>query len=257
MSGAEEPASADPTGMVPAALLAHWREWTGATDDELGVLGREVDGPVVLVTGTAARSAPGWDGRAHPVSGVVDPRGRVLLALPPEHVRWARGRVAEGAGLAELRAALPERLGRLGHAVYRAVYRWTTAPTPATVLPDVGEWRPVGDPAVPDWLRPFGGDALVVLDASGAYLAGVGLKRHDRHVHEIAVGTDEAARGRGLARRLVAQAARHLLAMGVVPTYLHDPRNIASARVADAAGLPDLGWGALGLTDQPVTETLP
>ena len=64
------------------------------------------------------------------------------------------------------------------------------------------------------------------------YLAGVGLKRHDARVHEIAVGTAEAARGRGLARRLVAQAARSLLARGIVPTYLHDPANLASARVA-------------------------
>jgi len=86
----------------------------------------------------------------------------------------------------------------------------------------VGIWLPVTDPLVPPWLRPFGSEALVVLDTDGAadgrYLAGVGLKRHDAHVHEIAVGTDDTARGRGLARHLVAQAARSLLARGIVPT---------------------------------------
>ena len=56
--------------------------------------------------------------------------------------------------------------------------------------------------------------------------------------------------GRGLARRLVAQAARRVLDEGAVPTYLHDPANVASAKVADAAGLPDRGWSVLGLFER-------
>jgi predicted GNAT family acetyltransferase len=90
------------------------------------------------------------------------------------------------------------------------------------------------------------------VDSGGGYVAGVGLKRHDGFVHEIAVGTDEAARGKGLARRLVAQAARELLARGVTPTYMHDPANLASARVADAAGFPDRVWTALGFVEETV-----
>jgi hypothetical protein len=34
---------------------------------------------------------------------------------------------------------------------------------------------------------------------------------------------------------------------GMVPTYLHDPANVASAHVAEAAGFPDRGWAVLGL----------
>jgi GNAT superfamily N-acetyltransferase len=149
----------------------------------------------------------------------------------------------------ELREALPLHLGLENKWVYRATYRWSIAPSPAAVAPDVGAWVPVTDERLPEWLRPFGGNALVTFadDAGGAYLAGVGLKRHDAYVHEIAVGTAEAARGRGLARRLVAQAARELLASGVIPTYLHEPGNVPSARVAEAAGFPDRGWTALGL----------
>jgi predicted GNAT family acetyltransferase len=75
----------------------------------------------------------------------------------------------------------------------------------------------------------------------------VGIKHHDRHGHELAVGTEPAARGRGLARRLVAQAARRILDEGAVPTYQHDPANIASARVAEAAGFPDRGWRSIAL----------
>ena len=61
------------------------------------------------------------------------------------------------------------------------------------------------------------------------------------------MGTEPAVRGRGLARRLVAQAARRVLDEGAVPTYLHDPANVASARVAEAAGFPDLGWKTYGV----------
>jgi GNAT superfamily N-acetyltransferase len=94
------------------------------------------------------------------------------------------------------------------------------------------------------------GEVLVARDPdTGAYLAGVGIKRHDQYGHEIAVGTDPAARGKGLARRLVAQAARRVLDEGAVPTYLHDASNVASCRVAEAAGLPDRGWVAFGVTE--------
>jgi hypothetical protein len=181
---------------------------------------------------------------------VVDPAGTAVVSMPPDQVDWARQLVADGAGLGRLRAALPARLGLADHVAYRAVCRWSARPGDVPrvdELPDAGRWLPVTDERVPEWLRPFGGDALVTLDEDGRYLAGVGLKRHDRFGHEIAVGTDERARGGGLARRLVAQAARSLHADGIVPTYLHDPANVASARVADAAGLPDRGWGALGI----------
>lgn len=95
------------------------------------------------------------------------------------------------------------------------------------------------------WLHPFGSDVLVALD-DDAYVAGVGLKRHDDHARELAVVTSEQARGRGLARRLVAQAARRVIDEGRVPTYLHGLDNEASARVAVASGFPDRGWQVLG-----------
>ena len=244
---------------LPDGLRAHWRAWLGATDDELDVLGAAHDGPPpVVVVGAEERTSPGWDGEVHAVTGIVDAAGAAVVSVPPAHVAWARSYVAQaddggargdrdGAGaLDALRAALPERLGLPGHIVYRGVCRWSDVPPTADRLPDAGVWLPHQDPRVPEWLRPFGGDVLVALDGD-RYLAGVGLKRHDRHGHEISVGTDEQARGRGLARRLVAQASRALHAQGVVATYLHDPSNVASARVADAAGFPDRGWGVLGI----------
>jgi GNAT superfamily N-acetyltransferase len=237
---------------IPDGLRAHWREWLGAEHDDLAVLGLPHDGaPQLVVVGSPGRTRPGWDGEVHAVTGVVDAAGAAVVSVPPAHVGWARDLVAAGAGLDQVRAALPDRLGLPDHVVYRAVCRWSVSATTAAELPDTGSWVPVTDTRVPDWLRPFGGEALVAFDDDGSYLAGVGLKRHDRFGHEIAVGTDERARGRGLARRLVAQASRELLGRGVVPTYLHDRANAASARVADAAGLPDRGWGALGIAPLP------
>ena len=148
---------------------------------------------------------------------------------------------ARAGDLDTLLPALPGLLGRPGVAG-RGVFRWSTSPAP---LPDAGIWLPYDDPRVPEWLRPFGGEVLVVLDGE-EYVAGVGVKRHDDAGHELAVGTEEAARGRGLARRLVAQAARRVLDEGAVPTYLHARDNVASARAAEAAGFPDRGWSVIG-----------
>jgi len=116
-------------------------------------------------------------------------------------------------------------------------------------LPEVGRWVPSDADGVPGWLRPFGGEVLVAAGRDGTHLAGVGIKRHDRYGHELAVLTEPAARGRDLARSLVAQAARQVLEAGAVPTYLHDPSNTPSARVAEAAGFVDGGCTAFGLRE--------
>ena len=107
---------------------------------------------------------------------------------------------------------------------------------------------------MPPWLHPFNGDVLVALADDGTVAAGVGRKQHDRHGHELAVVTEEAHRGQGLARRLVTQAARRVLDDGAVPVYLHDPANHASARTADASGFPDVGWRILGLFGPPAGD---
>jgi len=156
----------------------------------------------------------------------------------------------QGPSAARSLGLLPGLLGRAGHTVERVAFRWSEAPAD---LPDAGVWVDTASPRLPGWLRPFGGQALVVFDDHGQYLAGVGIKRHDQFGHEISVGTEPQARGQGLARRLVAQAARHILGQGRIPTYLHTFDNAASSRVAAAAGFPDLGWSAHVLSDEPAT----
>lgn len=196
---------------VRARLDAHLASW----------LGEWPPSDRVVVTTSPARTSPGWDGRVLPFVGVRSPLGTVV-SVAPDHLDDAGTAVRDGR-------------------VAEAFFRWCEAPV--DVGADVGEWVPAGDERVPVWLKPFGHDVLVVFDdVTGAYAAGAGLKRHDDHAWEISVGTDPAHEGRGLARRLVARAARRVIDEGRVPTYLHDPANTASAHVADAAGFPDRGW---------------
>lgn len=206
-------------------------------------LGRWPAGGRVDVVGSTRRTEPGWDGELHPVVGVFEPDVGVL-SVPPEYADAVR-EVASANG-ANLFEKLPHAVGLPQRRAGRGVFRWTTSP--AKGLADAGAWLPNDAAGLPDWLRPFGGEVLVAADPdSGAYLAGVGIKRHNAFGQELSVGTTPEARGRGLARRLVAQAARRLLDEGAIPTYLHDPANRASARVARAAGFADRGWSVVEL----------
>lgn len=203
-------------------------------------LGAWPPGGPLLVTTSPARTRPGWDGTVRAVAGMASPEGAVL-SVPAEAVGAVR---ALGRDLPAVEQGLGAVLGRPGARLVRSVLRWTGEPAP---LPPAGEEVHAGDPRVPDWLRPFGGDVLLAFGEDGRYLAGVGRKRHDRWCTELAVGTEPEARGRGLARRLVATAARRVLDEGAVPTYQHDVDNAASAHVADAVGFPDRGLRGLWL----------
>jgi hypothetical protein len=212
---------------------------------------------MVRVVPSARRIVSGWNGRPQPLVGVAaggDLAHAVVLSVPPQRFPGVGQLVDELAARqaladrVELGARLPEALG-LPHRRYsEAVLRWTTTPA---ALPYVGLWRPADHPALPAWLRPFGPTVLATFDRQGRFLAGAGIKRHNDLAHEIAVGTAEHARGRGMARSLVAQAAQRVLVLadGAIPLYLHDDTNTGSARVADAAGFTDRGWRWLGLTD--------
>lgn len=197
-----------------------------------------------MIVGHDRRLDPGWNGHIHDVIGVATPTFAVL-SVPTHAARELGEAVGTGSldgDLDVLRTAVPDALGRPG-SLGLGLFRWSDAPTPT---PDVGEWVPTEDPRVPGWLHPFNGDVLIAWDDEGSYGAGVGRKQHDGFGHELSVSTELSLRGRGIGRSLVATAARRVLADGAIPTYLHAPDNFASAKVADAAGFPDLGWRIVG-----------
>jgi GNAT superfamily N-acetyltransferase len=195
----------------------------------------------LTIVGSPNRVTPAWDGKVYPVAGVETPQGTVL-SVPPDAVEKTR---AAGDDLTAIGRALPSIVGRPDARFGRGVFRWCHELVDDTD-PDA-VWLPPDDGRVPPWLAVFNGDVLVHLDEYGGYGAGVGRKRHDEFGQELSVATEERLQGRGLARRLVAQAARRVADEGAVATYLHHPSNTASAHVAEASGFPDTGWWILGV----------
>lgn len=219
-------------------LVRHLRSWVGAWPPPTSG---------VHVVGDPARLDPTWDGTVRPLQGAGDGRGTVV-GVPPDVVGAVRSAFAGGADRPGLGDELGEILGVGPATLGTGVFRTTTTIDPD--LADLGEWFEEHTDGLPEWLAPFNGPRLVAFDDDGRLLGGVGIKVHDQYGQELSVVTEEAARGRGVARRLVATATRRILAEGSVPTYLHDPANTASARVADAVGFPDRGWTVLGLWPQ-------
>ena len=211
---------------LPIQLIDHLRRRLGGWP----IPGQE------RVIAWSGRHRPEWDGGHWPLLGVVTPTATLLsrapdLDLTPE------------AEFELLRAA--RAIDLAGSALGRATLRWTTNPPPGD---DLGIWVPVTDPRLPDWLRPFGGEALISWAPDGSVAGAVGLKRHDDAGWEVSVAVDPVHRGQGLARALVAQASRTILAAGRLPIYLHETTNLASARVAEATGFADLGWRLVWLS---------
>ena len=198
----------------------------------------------VTVVGDPGRLLPTWDGSIRQLLGVGNGSGTVI-AVPPDAVAAATAILAGGLdrdGVGdELGALLVVGPARLGTGVFRS-----TTNIDGSIV-DTGEWHETQTDGLPDWLAPFNGPRLVARDESGEVIASVGIKVHDAIGQELAVVTEEAARGRGLARRLVSTAARRVLDEGGVPTYLHEPSNVGSARVAEAVGFADHGWTVHGL----------
>ena len=136
---------------TPARLVEHLRSWAGAWPPT---------GPGVTVVANPRNAEPGWDGALHPVTGVVDATGSGVLAVPPAAYDLA----PRDAPVRDILDELPRLLGRPELEAYQAIFRWSTTPAD---LPDVGTWLPVDDPVIPEWLKPFGGSALVVLTTTG------------------------------------------------------------------------------------------
>jgi ribosomal protein S18 acetylase RimI-like enzyme len=181
-----------------------------------------------------------------PVRALVRADGGAAVGVAPA---WS-GLLGEHLqGPASVPAAMAAVAGALGGQVFSWVARTGVAVPAPEVEVAVLE---ATDPRLPDWvIGHFSGEAWVVLGEDGQVLSTAVLKRYDDRLREISVGTDEAARGRGLAKAVTAAAARAVLAEGRAVLYNHDPDNHTSARVAEAVGLYELGRCHAVVADAP------
>lgn len=188
------------------------------------------------------RDVPRWNGDLQPFLGIESPIATVLTfseKVFPCGTSLDPREVGDELGDSHAHITIPAMFQHPEMHFGRAVFRYLGE---FVDLPESGEWIETSDPRLPEWLRPFNGGVLVHWADDGSYAAGVGLKKHNDLGYEIAVGTDPAHRGKGLAQSLVAQSARHIWERGAIPIYLHGATNAASARVAEKAGFPDRGW---------------
>jgi GNAT superfamily N-acetyltransferase len=171
--------------------------------------------------------------------------GGAVVAVAPEWAGMLRRHLAGPdtvrSAMAAVAATIP---GHLFSGVARTGVAIPPPAAPVTVIDAT-------DPRLPAWvLGHFTGEAWVVLGEHGEVLSTAVLKRYDDRLREISVGTAEAARGRGLARSVVAAAARAVLNEGRAVLYNHDPDNHASAKVAESVGLHEFGRFHVAVTDR-------
>ncbi len=176
-----------------------------------------------------------------------DKDGGAVVAVAPAQAGLLRRYLDGPASVVPALQAVAAELG--GH-MYSGVARTGVAIPPPAVEVTVLD---ATDPRLPAWVHGhFTGEAWVVLDQDGQVLSTAVLKRYDDRLREISVGTAERARGWGLARAVVAAAARHVLGEGRAVLYNHAIDNDASAKVAASVGLHELGRYHVVVSDRSV-----
>jgi len=197
----------------------------------------------VTVTTSPFREVPGWDGQLRPFIGISSPTSTVI-SVASRYFEPISDLVRKD-GLEDLETQIAEVAGGKGATLRRGVFRFHQR---LVAHESRGEWYSPDDPIVPEWLRPFNAKVLIAFDQERRYAAGVGCKRHDDLVFELAITTEPTHRKLGYARELVAQASEFVYSVGGVATYMHRRDNVGSAAVADSAGFPDRGWETIMLS---------
>jgi len=196
--------------------------------------------PGLHLVSSERRARPGWGGYISPIYAVATPRGGVVSV---------RGDLLE---LARRELGEPDRdrpLGEREFARLRALSQ-RAVPYAHCLTGDIlslerDDFRPASPGAEPlgrtdrrgaDLRKRFDGEVFVVFGTHQEIAAWSAIKLKSSDVWEIAVVTEPAYRGHGLAKRVVSAATEYILDHGRVPLYIHDHANRASARVSRALG---------------------
>ena len=207
---------------------------------ELGCGQALLERPGVHVVPSERRGRPGWGGYTVPLLALSTTGGGVISVRPDllDRVRAEMQPIRPGhpLGVVEL-----ERLRRVSTTVVPYAYCLN-----GYVLYTDGEhFRPRAsrasrvprdDPRGADLRRRFDGEIFAIRNTRGEIASWAAIKLKSDAVWEIAVVTEAAYRGQGLAREVVSAATAHILEQGRVALYVHDRANVASAKVCRSLG---------------------
>ena len=196
--------------------------------------------PGVHVIPSERRSRPGWGGYTIPMLALSTASGGVV-SVRPDLLERTRGQLAlfntgRSIGAAEFgrlqqvsRATIPYAYSLSGFVLYTD--RDHFQPRPSRALPIERN-----DPRGADLRRRFDGEIFAIFGIRGEVASWSAIKLKSDDVWEIAVVTDAAYRGQGLAKEVVSAATAHILEQGRMALYVHDRNNQASAKVCRSLG---------------------
>jgi GNAT superfamily N-acetyltransferase len=186
------------------------------------------------------RTRPGWGGYTIPILALSTPGGGVV-SVRPDLVDRARAQLAvltagrpigagEFARLQQIsRATIPYAYSLSGYVLYTDAGHFRPRPSRARLIERT-------DVRGADLRRRFDGEIFAVYGIRGEIASWSAIKRKSDDVWEIAVVTEAAYRGQGLAKEVVSAATAHILEQGRIALYVHDRNNQASARVCRTLG---------------------
>jgi RimJ/RimL family protein N-acetyltransferase len=207
---------------------------------ELGCNASLLREPGTHIVPSERRTRPGWGGYTVPILALATPTGGIVSARPDllERVKSGLGPppVDRPLGPPEFtrlhhvaRVAIPYAYSLSGHVLYTDTEHFRPRPSRAVRLDR-------HDPRGADLRRRFDGEVFVVWSVRGDIASWSALKLKSDDVWEIAVVTEAAYRGQGLAKEVVSAATAHILEQGRMALYVHDRTNLASAKVCRALG---------------------
>lgn len=196
--------------------------------------------PGVHIVPSERRSRPGWGGYTVPILALSTAEGGVVSMRPDllERVRSGLGPPPQGRPIGPTeftrlhhvaRVAIPYAYSLSGHVLYTDPEHFRPRPSRAVRIER-------DDARGYDLRRRFDGEIFAVWSIRGDIASWSAIKLKSDDVWEIAVVTEAAYRGQGLAKEVVSAATAYILEQGRMALYVHDRTNLASAKVCRSLG---------------------
>jgi GNAT superfamily N-acetyltransferase len=194
---------------------------------------------------TRKRTRPGWAGYTKPIQALV--RGDcTVVSMNPDLESSVRAELGRGGEWPLTSWASFDRLRRASQRSYPYAFILSghsmfCDDRSFCPLGEHAELLPRSDPRGRDLRARFDGEIFVVFGPRGEIASWAAIKLKSDSVWEIAVVTEPAHRGRGLARKVVAAATQHILEQGRAALYIYDKSNLASGKVCRSLGYQEYG----------------